>query len=40
MKKLYDENRNLVNVSNSLLRHYGLENFHPSLKKLDAILDE
>lgn len=40
MKKLYDENRNLVNVSNSLLRHYGLETFHPSLKELDAILDE
>lgn len=40
MKKLYDENRNLVNVSNSLLRHYGLETFHPSLRELDAILDE
>ncbi len=40
MKNLYDKERNLVNVSNSILRHYKLETFHPSLVELDAILDE
>ena len=40
MKNLYDKERNLVNVSNSILRHYKLETFHPSLTELDAILDE
>lgn len=39
MKKLYEKNNCLVNVSSSILRHYGLPYRHPSLASLDRILD-
>lgn len=39
MKPFYQEGNDLVSVSNSILRHYGLETYHESLKPLDEILD-
>lgn len=35
----YEPSRNLVSVSNSLLRHYGLETYHPGDERLDTLLD-
>lgn len=40
MKKLYDENKSLVNVANSFLKHFGFVTLHPSLPLLDEILNE
>ncbi len=37
---LYYKHKNLVNVSNSILRYFGVEEFHESLKELDEILDK
>src|SRR5574344_1617835 len=40
MKKLelYDPKDNLVNISNSILAHYGAETYHPTYKPLDRVL--
>ncbi len=40
MKKLFDENNCLVNLSSSLLRHYHIDRAHPSLPSLDKVLDK
>lgn len=40
MKKLFDENNCLVNLSSSLLRHYKIKPNHPSLPALDEVLDK
>ena len=33
-----DKKRTLCNVSNSILKHYGVETFHTTYKPLDKIL--
>lgn len=38
MKHIYDENNCLVNLSNSILKHYGIPTFHNSLLDIDNIL--
>lgn len=42
MKKLdpsfYDNKTNLVNLSNSILKHFGVEPFHPSIPEVDEVL--
>lgn len=35
--KIYNDNT-LINVSNSLLRHYGVKPFHPSNNKVDEVI--
>lgn len=40
MKHFYDDNNCLVNVSNSILKHFDIETFHPTLNKLDAVLSK
>lgn len=40
MKKLFDENNCLVNLSSSLLRHYKITPKHHSLPVLDEVLDK
>lgn len=35
--ELYEKNNNLVNVGNSILKAYGCETYHPSLKELDKV---
>lgn len=39
MKAFYEEGNSLVSVSNSILRHYGIETFHSTSKVLDEVLD-
>ena len=34
----YNSEKNIVNISNSILKHYGVDTFHPSLKELDEKL--
>lgn len=36
--KYYDEKNCLVNLGNSLLRHFGVKTFHPSIKEIDDFL--
>lgn len=38
--KYYEFENNLVNLSNSLLKRFGVKTFHPSLAKLDPVLAE
>jgi len=38
--KFPDYTRCLTNVTNSILKHYGLETYHNTLKELDEILEE
>lgn len=38
MIKLFDENKNLVNLSNSILNYFNITTYNPSLKQLDEIL--
>ncbi len=37
--RIPDYDNCLVNLSNSILRHFGLETFHPSIPQVDKILD-
>lgn len=39
MTDLYNPKENLVNVANSVLKHYGAKTFHPSYKPLDNVLE-
>lgn len=36
----FDYNHSILAVSNSLLKHYGVPTFHPSLKSLDERLNK
>jgi predicted AlkP superfamily pyrophosphatase or phosphodiesterase len=36
---ILDTKTNLVNLSNSLLKHYGVETFHPSIPEVDQLLE-
>lgn len=38
MKPFYDKNNCLVNVSNSILKYFDIETFHPTIKELDEVL--
>ncbi len=38
--KITDKNNTLVNISNSILKHYGIKTFHDSYTKLDEILSK
>ncbi len=40
MEKLFNENNCLVNLSSSILRHYDVDPYHPSLSSLDKVLDK
>lgn len=40
MKNLFDPNNCLVNLSSSILRHYHVNPYHPSLSSLDKVLDK
>lgn len=40
MKELFDKENCLVNVASSILRHYHVDSFHPSLKLLDKALNK
>jgi hypothetical protein len=35
---IFDKETNLVNLSNSILAHYGVATFHPSIKAVDELL--
>ena len=37
-KQLYSKTHSLVNLSSSILKHYGVEPFHPSIPEIDDIL--
>ena len=36
----YNKDKNLVHVSNSILKHFGVSTFHDSLKELDDLLSK
>lgn len=40
MSLFFDEKKNLVSLSNSILSYYGVAPFHDTLKELDSILKE
>jgi len=41
MKRIYpDYNNCIVNVSNSILKYYGLKNYHNTLEELDKYLEK